>query len=106
MLEQITVLITAGSMEEGRKIANALVEEGLAACVNIVPQVSSIYRWAGEIREDQEVLLIAKSRKEIFERLASRVKELHSYDVPEIIALPIAAGDEDYLAWINKEVKA
>ncbi len=106
MLEQITVLITAGSMEEGRKIANALVEEGLAACVNIVPQVSSIYRWKGEIREDQEVLLIAKSRKEIFERLASRVKELHSYDVPETIALPIAAGDEDYLSWINKEVKA
>jgi len=106
MLERIVVLITAGSVEEGKKIASALVGEGLAACVNIVPQVNSIYRWAGEVREDQEVLLIAKSRKEIFERLAKRVKELHSYDVPEVIALPIAVGDEDYLAWIDKEVKA
>lgn len=106
MLERITVLITAGSMEEGRKIANALVEEGLAACINIIPQVNSIYRWEGEMCDGWEVLLIAKSRREVFERLVSRVKELHSYEVPEIIALPIAAGDEDYLTWIDKEVKA
>lgn len=104
MLERIVVLITAGSMEEGRKIANALVEEGLVACVNIVPQVNSIYRWEGEMCDEREVLLIAKSRREVFERLASRVKELHSYEVPEIIALPIVAGSEDYLKWIDQEV--
>ncbi|TEU12504.1 MAG: divalent cation tolerance protein CutA [Anaerolineales bacterium] len=103
--EYLLVSITTSSSEEAARIAEALVQERLAACVNIVPAITSIYRWQGEVHRDSEVLLIAKSRPELFESLAARVKELHSYEVPEIIALPIAAGSKAYLNWIDQSVQ-
>jgi len=103
MTENIVIYVTAPSHEEGKKIASALVEEKLAACVNIIPSINSIYKWEGKICDDTEVLLIIKSRKEIFPQLEVRVKSLHSYKVPEIIALPIVAGSKEYLSWLRDE---
>lgn len=99
------VLITAANAEEAVAIARALVGERLAACVNVVPGVTSIYRWEGKLNEDTEVLLIAKTRRALVERVAARVKELHGYSVPETIALPIVAGSEKYLAWLEAETE-
>ena len=98
------VFITAGSFREGDKIAKALVEKMLAACVHIIPFIASVYRWQDEVQSDIEVLLIVKSRRDVFEHLVSCVKELHSYETPEIIALPIVAGDADYLRWLDSSV--
>ncbi len=96
------VLITAPSEEVARAIARALVEEGLAACVNILPGLTSIYRWQGEVVEDRELLLLAKTTTHAFPRLKERVKALHPYTVPEIVALPIAEGSREYLAWLRE----
>jgi len=104
MYERIVVLITAGNTEEAQKIAHALVDERLAACVNVIPAVHSVYRWAGKVEEDQEALLIVKSRREMLARLIERVHDLHSYEVPEIIALPLVAGDAPYLRWLDEQV--
>ena len=101
-MEYIVVFVTAGSMEEGRTIARTLVEEGLAACVNIIDGVRSIYRWKGEICDDEEVFLVIKSRRALFGRLEKRVRELHSYEVPEVIAIPLSAGAEAYLSWMDE----
>ncbi len=98
------VLITAPSEEVARSIARALVEERLAACVNILPGLTSIYRWQGEVAEDQEVLLIIKTTTFAFPRLKERVLALHPYTVPEIIALPIAEGHGAYLDWLRENV--
>ena len=103
--DHLLVSITTSSLEEAERIAEALVQERLAACVNIVPAITSIYRWQEEVHRDSEVLLIAKSRPELFEPLAARVRELHSYEVPEIIAVPIVAGSKAYLSWIDEAVK-
>lgn len=100
-MDAIVVFITAPTEDEATTIARALVEEKLAGCVNIVRNVRSIYRWEGKIEDDQEVLMIAKTRQELFASLANRVKQLHSYSVPEIIAAPIIAGSENYLAWLR-----
>jgi len=100
-ITEVVVFITVPNEEDGAAIAQALVESRLAACVNIVKNVRSIYLWQGKIEDDSEVLMIAKTRLELFNALESRVKELHSYDVPEIIALPIIAGSADYLKWLN-----
>lgn len=97
------VFITAGSQEEAQRIARSLVEERLAACVNILPGIRSVYRWKGEIHEDAEVLLTAKTAESMLEPLIQRVKQLHSYEVPEIIALAVVAGSEDYLSWIDEQ---
>ena len=105
-MDFISIHIAASSPDEGRKIAHALVEEKLVACVNIVPQVQSIYRWQGKVEEAAEVLLIAKTRAALFNALALRVKELHSYDCPCIVALPITEGDATYLDWVAQETKA
>lgn len=102
--ERVVVLITVGSLEEADKIAQALVERMLAACVNIVPSITSVYRWQDEVQRDTEALLIVKSRRDVFGRLRRCVKELHSYETPEIIALPIVAGDDDYLRWLDSSV--
>jgi periplasmic divalent cation tolerance protein len=104
MSERLVVLMTAGSQEEAIRIARTLVTEMLAACVNIVPGVTSVYRWQEEVQQDQEWLLVAKSRSEALEDLVQRVQALHSYDVPEIIALPLVGGSEPYLRWIDNEV--
>ena len=100
-MEALVVYITAPSEEEGAKIARALVEERLAGCVNIVPNIRSIYSWHGKIEDDEEVLLIAKTRPELFNGLKTRVISLHSYSVPEIIALPIVTGAEEYMKWLK-----
>ncbi len=102
MSEEIIVLVTAGSSEEAGTIAKAIVDEHLAACVNIVPEVRSLFFWEGKTQDARETLLICKSRKPLLDKLISRVKTLHSYTVPEIIALPIIAGSPDYLDWVRK----
>lgn len=102
--EHIIVFITASSSDEAAAIARALVEERLAACANIAPGVRSIYRWAGAVHEDPETLLIVKTRASRFEALARRVQELHSYDTPEVIVVPVAAGSAPYLAWLDEAV--
>ncbi|WP_022798658.1 divalent-cation tolerance protein CutA [Thermus islandicus] len=96
------VLITVPSEEVGRTIARALVEERLAACVNLLPGLTSIYRWQGEVVEDRELLLLVKTTTHAFPRLKERVKALHPYTVPEIVALPIAEGNREYLEWLRE----
>ena len=103
--EAIVVLVTAGSIEEAQRIARALVEERLAACVNLVPGIRSIYRWQGTIADDGEVLLVAKTRRDSFAPLERRVRELHSYDVPEVLALVVTDGSAAYLGWLAEAVK-
>ncbi|GAG12841.1 unnamed protein product, partial [marine sediment metagenome] len=95
--DRIIVLITAGSEEEAHKIAGALVNEKKAACVNIVPRVDSLFWWEGKLDSARESLLIAKTKASLFPEIVELVKRTHSYEVPEIIALPIIAGSEDYL---------
>jgi periplasmic divalent cation tolerance protein len=99
------VLITASSQDEAEKIAAALVNEHLAACVNIVPEVLSLFFWEGKTQDSHETLLICKSRLPLIEKLIKRVKELHSYTVPEIVALPIVTGSREYLSWLKETVK-
>jgi periplasmic divalent cation tolerance protein len=95
-------LITVGKRADALRIARALVDERLAACVNVVPGVTSVYRWKGKRCEDRELLLIVKSRVDRWAALARRVKAIHPYTVPEIIRLPIEAGARDYLRWIDE----
>lgn len=99
---RVVILVTTPGPEEGRKVAEALVGEKLVACVNMVESVSSIYRWKGKVERDREALLIMKTRATLVERVIARVKELHSYEVPEVIVLPIEAGNPDYLKWIEE----
>jgi periplasmic divalent cation tolerance protein len=94
------VFVTAGSAEQAMLIANALVGERLAACVNIVSPVQSIYRWNDKVQPDVEHLMIIKTRANLVARLEARVNELHSYEVPEVIAIPIIAGAKAYLDWV------
>jgi periplasmic divalent cation tolerance protein len=101
-MEALVVYITAPNEEEAAKIARALVKERLAGCVNIIKNIRSIYSWQGKIEDDRELLMIVKTRAELFSSLKTRVKELHSYTVPEIIALPIVDGSEEYLAWLRE----
>jgi len=103
MTDSVVVLITAATEEEAVAMAKALVEGRLAACVTIVKQIRSVYRWQGRIADEQEVLMIAKTRKGLFADLVRTVNELHSYSVPEVIALPIVDGSEEYLAWLGTE---
>ncbi len=100
----IIVLITAQNEEEAGLISRTLVDERLIACANSLP-VRSIYRWKDKIEDDSEILLICKSKEELLDKLIERVKELHSYEVPEIIALPITGGSEDYLKWVDENTK-
>ena len=100
MSEFLVVYITA-SGENARDLASALVREKLAACVNRIPGVESTYTWEGRVERDTEDLLIVKTRTDLFDRLKERVQALHGYDVPEIIAVPIAAGSESYLEWMT-----
>ena len=99
----IIILITVDSPEEARKIAEALIKQRKAACVNIVPGVNSFFWWQNEMDTAQESLLIVKTKASLLSEIIGLVKEIHTYDVPEIIALPIIGGNQDYLAWIDKE---
>jgi periplasmic divalent cation tolerance protein len=104
-VEALVVYITAPNEDEAAKIARTLVEEKLAACVNIVPGIRSIYSWQGKIEDEQEVLMIVKTRYKHFKALKAKVLDMHSYTVPEIIALPIVDGSEEYLDWLKKATK-
>lgn len=105
MGDEIIVLITASSKDEAAKIAKTLVDEHVAACVNIVPDIRSLFFWEGKTQDERETLLVCKSRQPLLDKLISRVKSLHSYAVPEIIALPIIGGSGDYLAWLKETTK-
>jgi periplasmic divalent cation tolerance protein len=100
MTDKRIVLSTAGSQEEARRVAHHLVERKLAACVNIVPQVESIYRWQGKIESASEWLLLIKTTAEQFEKVRDAIRELHSYDLPECIAVAIEDGSPEYLRWL------
>ncbi|HEY7221683.1 MAG TPA: divalent cation tolerance protein CutA [Candidatus Binatia bacterium] len=100
----ILVYVTTGSPEEGEKLARTLVDERLAACVNRVKSIQSVYRWQGQVEQSEEELLIVKTRRELFAALEKRVRELHSYAVPEIIAVPLVAGSAGYLGWLQEQV--
>jgi periplasmic divalent cation tolerance protein len=104
MQEFIVVFVTTGSPGEGDRLARALVEERLAACVNRIGPIQSVYRWQGEVEQSDEELLVIKTRQTLFPALEKRVRELHSYSVPEIIALPILAGSDVYLRWLGEQV--
>ncbi|MBN2370816.1 MAG: divalent-cation tolerance protein CutA [Vicinamibacteria bacterium] len=101
MRRYVVVYCTAGDAEEAHKIARMLVERRLAACVNVVPSVTSHYRWKSEIARSDESWLVVKTREDRFEALRAAVVSAHSYEVPEIIALPIEAGNAPYLSWID-----
>jgi periplasmic divalent cation tolerance protein len=102
---EVVVLVTTASEEEAARIARSVVEAGLAACANIVPRIRSIYRWEGKVTDEQETLMLLKSRLELFPSLQEEIKRLHSYAVPEIIALPIRKGLNQYLQWIHEETR-
>lgn len=104
--DPIIVLMTAKDITEAEKIAGELVKDGLAACVNIINKVRSIYRWQGEVCRDTEALCVIKTVKGNFEALKDKIKSMHSYTVPEVIGLPIDIGSEKYLKWLVKETKA
>ena len=104
MSDKKIVLTTTGSQEEARKIARSLVERRLAACVNIVPQIESIYRWQGNVDRAEEWLLVIKTTAGLFERIRSAIRELHSYELPECICLDIEDGSSAYLDWIANAV--
>ena len=104
MTDKLLVLTTAGSEEEARKIAHALVERKLAACVNIVPRIHSVYRWQGKVESAEELLLIIKTTQDREEPVRSAIKELHSYELPECIVIGIDGGSKEYLDWVSASV--
>ncbi len=99
------IYITTKDRAEAKKIGKVLIEEKLAACVNIIDNMESIYRWEGKVEEGKEAILIAKTKQSLVNELIDRVKSLHSYSCPAIIALPVESGSDDYLNWIDKETK-
>ena len=103
--ERLVVFITVSGEEEGRKIARLLVGERKAVCVNVVPGADSIFWWKGKIDSGQESLLIVKTKASLFPEVVDLVKSAHSYEVPEIVAMPIVAGNEDYLEWLDQECR-
>jgi len=105
MSDKIIVLITAGSPDEASMIARTLVDERLVACVNLLSGVRSIFVWEGKTQEASETLMICKSRMPMMDRIVARVRSLHSYSVPEILALPVVAGLPDYLRWVESSTQ-
>jgi periplasmic divalent cation tolerance protein len=105
-MENIVVLVTCGSVKEAQQLARVLILKRLAACVNVVTNpVKSIYWWKGEVETASEVLMLIKTTRRRFASLEKEVRRLHSYETPEIIALPIVQGSKDYLEWLGKSVK-
>lgn len=104
MTDKRLVLTTAGSEEEARRIAQTLVERRLAACVNIVPRIHSVYRWQGKVESADEFLLIIKTTRDREEPVRSAIKELHSYELPECLVIAIEAGSKEYLDWVGESV--
>ncbi len=106
MVEHLLVLTTLGNEQDATRVAKALVERRLAACVNIVGPVRSIYRWQGKIEDDSELLLLIKTRADRFADLERAIGEVHPYDVPELVAVPIERGAAAYLGWVDENVGA
>ena len=102
--EPIVVLMTAANREEAGRIADMLVSARLAGCVQILPEIQSIYRWQGEVARESEVLLLAKTTSDCFDELDRRVREIHSYEIPEIVALPVTRVSAPYLQWLEAAV--
>ena len=105
-LNYCIVHITAGSLPEAQSIARTLVEERLAACCSVIPVAHSFYRWEGTLHHDEESLIICKTVEDVFPALERRVREMHSYDVPELIMTPVTGGSQEYLAWVSASVDA
>ena len=104
-MKEIMIISTADTMDLAEKIASTIVKERLVACVNIVPGIRSIYRWEGKVCDEPELLLLIKSSEDNFESVRSRIRQLHSYDTPEVIAVPVSAGDPDYLNWLFAQLE-
>ena len=104
MSDAIVVFMTAANADEASRIANELVERQLAACVQILPEIESVYRWNGEVQRDTEILILAKTTAAHFDDLERAVREIHSYDTPEIVAVPMAQVSEPYRAWLADNV--
>jgi periplasmic divalent cation tolerance protein len=102
--DKIVVLTTCESEEQARTLARHLVEHRLAACVNILPGARSVYRWKDKIEDTPEFVLIVKSRRDVFAKLREAIAHLHSYEIPEVIALPVVDGSEAYLGWLDREL--
>jgi len=104
MTDKIVVLSTCASPLEAQRVARALVEKRLAACVNVMPGVQSVYHWKEAVEESEEVLLVIKSSRALFSQLRGEIERLHSYELPEVIAIPIVDGSEGYLTWLDREL--
>ncbi len=105
MTDKVLVLTTTGSENEARKIAKTLVERRLAACVNLVPRIKSIYRWEGKVEEAEEYLLLIKTARAREEQVRAAIRKLHSYELPECIVIPIESGSAEYLQWLSDSVE-
>jgi periplasmic divalent cation tolerance protein len=105
MTDKVLVLTTAGSEMEAQKIAQGLVERRLAACVNIIPRIQSVYRWQGQVEKTEECLLLIKTATIREEQVRAAIRELHSYELPECIAIPIAGGSAEYLKWLSDSLE-
>lgn len=105
MTDYLQVFTTIGSREEAQQVAQALVEQRLAGCVQIVGPIHSIYWWQGEIETAEEYLCLIKAGSELYGELEAAIKEVHPYDTPEILAMPVADGNADYLQWLQEELK-
>ena len=103
-MKAVMAYITAGSTEEARTIADALIGDRLAACVNIYPGITSVFEWEGQVEHDQEVVLIAKTTEAGFEALREKVCQVHSYDCPCVVGLPVERGNQPFLDWIGEQV--
>ncbi len=106
MSEYVQVVTTVASKEEGEKIAMALLEKRLVGCVQVIGPIESSYWWQGRIEQSEEWLCIAKTERKFFAQIEETIKALHSYEVPEILAVPVVAGSEDYLRWLYEQVRA
>jgi periplasmic divalent cation tolerance protein len=104
MTDKIVVLSTCGSVKEAELIARSLVERRLAACVNLIPGIRSIYRWKDAVEDSQEILMVIKSSRALLEEVRAEIVKLHSYEVPEVLAMPIVDGAETYLDWMEREL--